>query len=127
MAEEEITRATAKKPSTTGRKTGTTTSSGRKTTSTSSSRRKTTSTSTARKKKTTTAKKPSTTAKKPAASSSIRLTRDEKALVTDFRKCNLIEKKLIKLLASKLSDSTTRSPEENDQLTGLLTRLTGQE
>ncbi|MBR4444740.1 MAG: hypothetical protein IKS37_02415 [Solobacterium sp.] len=110
MAEEEITRATPKKPSTGRKKTGTTTS---------SSRRKTTS-STAKKKPATTAKK------KTTSSSSIRLTKEEKTLVTNFRKCNMIEKKVITLLTAKLSDSITRTAEENDQLTGILTRLTGE-
>ena len=124
MAEEEITRAGS---STTQKRKTTGTTQKRKTTSTTTnSRRKTTSASA--KKPSTSAKKPSTSTaakKKTTTSTSIRLTKEEKTLVTNFRKCNMIEKKVITLLASKLSDSTTRTPEEDTQLSGLMRMLGG--
>lgn len=49
----------------------------------------------AKKKKTTTAKKPST---------SIRLTAAEKKLVQNYRKCNMIEKKVIDTIVEKAGD-----------------------
>ena len=53
------------------------------------------------KKPSSNAKKPSTAAKKPAAS--IRLSAAEKKLIQNYRKCNLIEKKLVETLAEKAS------------------------
>ena len=46
-------------------------------------------------------KKPASTAKKKPASTSIRLSAEEKKLVQNFRKCNLIEKKLITAAVEK--------------------------
>ena len=50
-----------------------------------------------------TASKPKTTAKKKktSTSSSIRLSAAEKKLVQNYRKCNLIEKKLIETITEK--------------------------
>ena len=54
------------------------------------------------KKKPGTKKKKTTTAKKPG--SSIRLTAAEKKLVQNYRKCNLIEKKVIDTIVEKAGD-----------------------
>ena len=54
------------------------------------------------KKKPATKKKKTTAAKKPG--SSIRLTAAEKKLVQNYRKCNLIEKKVIDTIVEKAGD-----------------------
>ena len=56
----------------------------------------------AAKKKPGTKKKKTTAAKKP--STSIRLTAAEKKLIQNYRKCNLIEKKVIDTIVEKAGD-----------------------
>lgn len=63
---------------------------------------------TAAKKKTSTAKKKTSTAKKKTASS-IRLTAAEKKLVQNYRKGNLIEKKILDLIAEKFAEGVDAS------------------
>lgn len=96
MEEEEITRsrtsASKKKTSSTRKKTA--------------AKKKTT--STAKKKKTTAGKKKTAASKKKktATSASFRATNEEKALIRDYRKCNLIEKKFIRMITEKAAEGT---------------------
>lgn len=64
--------------------------------------------STTKKKKTSTAKKKTGTAKKKTASS-IRLTAAEKKLVQNYRKGNLIEKKILDIAAEKFAEGVDAS------------------
>lgn len=60
------------------------------------------------KKKPAAKKKKTTAAKKPG--SSIRLTAAEKKLVQNYRKCNLIEKKVIDTIVEKAGDIDLSKP-----------------
>ncbi|MDO4414207.1 MAG: hypothetical protein Q4C20_03950 [Erysipelotrichaceae bacterium] len=105
--EEEITRNSA--GNTADEITRASSASKRKTSS--SSAKKKTSSSTAKKKQTSTTakKKPaSSTAKKKTASNTVRLSAAEKKLVTDFRKCGTIQKKIISLVVEKVAGGTTK-------------------
>ena len=79
---------------------------------TSAAAKKKTSSTAAKKKTSTTAKKKtsSTAAKKKTSSAStFRLSAAEKKIITNYRKCNVLMKKLIAVLAEKGSGAVTRS------------------
>ncbi len=78
----------------------------RKKTSSTAAKKKTT--STAKKKTSTTAKKKTTTAKKTTAST-FRVSAAEKKIITNYRKCNPLVKKIIAVLAEKGSGTVTRA------------------
>lgn len=65
-------------------------------------------------KKTTTAKK-AATAKKTSSTASIKLTKDEKKLIQDFRKCNDVTKSMICTAVEKVS-ATKGAGKENFDL-----------
>ena len=84
-------------------------------------------TSTAKKStaKTTAAKKTSTTKKTTTSSSTIKLTKDEKKLIQDFRKCNDVTKSMICSAVEKIS-TTKGAGKDNMDLGSLdLGKLAG--
>ncbi len=78
----------------------------KKKTSSTAAKKKTT--SAAKKKTSTTAKKKTTTAKKTTAST-FRVSAAEKKIITNYRKCNPLVKKIIAVLAEKGSGTVTRA------------------
>ena len=73
---------------------------------------------TAKKPSSSSKKKPSAAKKKPSSSTSIRLSAAEKKLVQNYRKCNMIEKKVIGMIAEKASGEVDIS-----SILGMLAKL----
>ena len=95
----------------------------RKKTSSTAAKKKTT--STAKKKTSTTAKKKTTTAKKTTAST-FRVSAAEKKIITNYRKCNPLVKKIIAVLAEKGSGTVTRAEIEGRTRGGMESILNDQ-
>ena len=79
----------------------------KKKTSSTAAKKKTT--SAAKKKTSTTAKKKTTTVKKKTTASTFRVSAAEKKIITNYRKCNPLVKKIIAVLAEKGSGTVTRA------------------
>ena len=101
---EELTRA-AKKPASTAKKKTSSTTAKKKTSSTAAKKK---TSSTAAKKKTSS----STAKKKTSSTTAFRVSAAEKKLLTNYRKCNALVKKVINVLAEKGSGNISRAEVE---------------